>query len=77
MLVPDINSYIPDEWVAGKNADRTFTWAILVHLAEDFVVALLNDVREQRASRRAAADDVPRTIQIAPEWMASLLQGDF
>ena len=43
--MPGIRHYIPDEWVAGKNADRTYMWAVMSHLAEDFVVALLSDVR--------------------------------
>ena len=77
ILVPGFTTHVPEEWVGGKNADRHYFWAVLVHLRQDFVVALLADVRDQRANRRNEQQQLPRTIQIADEWIGPLLEGEF
>ena len=78
MLVPLFSEYIPNEWANGKGADRTFFWAILVHLEVDYVHALISDVKQQRTIRRQEQlQQVPRSIQIADEWVERLLEGQF
>ena len=49
-----------------------------MHLESDYVYALISDVKQQRAIRRQEQlQQVPRSIQIADEWVERLLEGQF
>ena len=38
---------MPDEWINKiSKVERNFFWAVLISLAEEYVVALLKDCRE-------------------------------
>ena len=50
--VPGFRDYIPEEWFDNVRVDREFFWDILCTLAYDFVDALIEDCRVQRAALR-------------------------
>ena len=76
-LIPDFLSYMPNEWVGGKKADRNYFWGVLTAIAEEYVVALVDDVRAIRATRKASLANAPRLIQIEDGWIGPLLSGNF
>ena len=46
-------------------------------MAEDYVVRLIEDVRNQRTARRNGGDRIPRQIVVTDEWLNLLMAGDF
>jgi hypothetical protein len=58
--IPEFLSFMPNEWTGGKKADRNYFWGVLTALAEEYVVALLEDVRHIRYLRKASASNAPR-----------------
>lgn len=77
ILIPDFLSYMPNEWAGGKKADRNYFWGVLTAIAEEYVVALVDDVRKIRATRKASVINAPRVIQIEEGWIGHLLSGNF
>jgi len=47
--LPGFTSYMPDEWFLDtKLVERTFFYEVLLILAEEYVVQLVKDVKQQR-----------------------------
>ena len=46
-------------------------------LAEDYVVQLVKDVKQQREVRRAGGLNAPRQLQVADDWIQAMLASDY
>ena len=55
---------MPNEWTSAKKVERNYFWGVLIVLAEDYVVQLVKDVRDQRNNRRLGGPAPPRQIQV-------------
>ena len=74
MTIPEFPDYVPDEWIEtkGKKADRTFFWEIVSTLQPEYVMALINDVQQQRMDRKKAKKINPTVMQINDKWLHKL-----
>ena len=68
---------MPDEYVGTSKTERTFFWDILSTLASEFVEELVLDCRRQRMAAAQQRVNVPRPINVAPNWMQALLSQPF
>ena len=62
--LPMFANYMPNEWTSAKKVERNYFWGVLIVLAEDYVVQLVQDVRVQRNNRRLGGPAPPRQIQV-------------
>ena len=77
-LIPGFFDYVPPEWEQLLKVDRDFFWAIMVTLDPQFVMELINDVREQRFQRKKEAEaQQPREIGISLHWLQRLNAAPF
>jgi hypothetical protein len=75
--MPEFQAHMPDEWGGNSKTERTFFWDILVTLAPEFVEELIKDCRRQRLTAAQQRVNVPRPINLAPNWVEALLAQPF
>ena len=74
MAIPQFKNYMPDEWIEqnGKNACRTYFYQILGSLAEEYLKAVIRDVKYLRRKRKKAKEVKPTKIHISDFWLKQL-----
>ena len=57
--------------------DRQYFYNVFLVLAEPYVIRLVEDVKQQRKTRKLGGVEVPRQIVVTDEWLNLLMAGDF
>ena len=76
--IPGFVDYIPDEWHPKHHRlERGFVWGIVLALAEEWAIAFVRDIRQQKALEKERKIAKPEYFEIHPVWAKAMLGQTF